>query len=137
MFGRRDGNIAAVPRPRPQAVHIGTVVANPVSAPQGAEPEPKTEAKPVSNIVELAKGTIQPVILERIDPAEVGKMDRSELRAEIAKVVGEIAVEQKLKLNANEQQVVVTLLLHDMLGLGPLEPLLDDEAVTDIMVNGP
>src|SRR5690606_17219966 len=36
-----------------------------------------------------------------------------------------------------EQRELVTLMLNDMFGLGPLEPLLADEAVTDIMVNGP
>jgi pilus assembly protein CpaF len=50
--------------------------------------------------------------------------------------VAEILAELKLRLNLKEQQGLVELLLNDMLGLGPLEPLLADETVTDIMVNG-
>ncbi|MEQ8167083.1 MAG: CpaF family protein, partial [Alphaproteobacteria bacterium] len=45
--------------------------------------------------------------------------------------------EQKLKLNQIEQRDLVTGLLNEMLGLGPLEPLLADDEITDIMVNGP
>ena len=45
-------------------------------------------------------------------------------------------MEQRIQLNQAEQRHLVTVLLDDMLGLGPLEPLLADEAVTDIMVNG-
>ena len=51
--------------------------------------------------------------------------------------MSEIASERKIRLNLSEQRDLVTMLLNDMLGLGPLEPLLADDAVTDIMVNGP
>ena len=46
-------------------------------------------------------------------------------------------VAEKINLNLKEQRDLVTMLLNDMLGLGPLEPLLADEGITDIMVNGP
>jgi pilus assembly protein CpaF len=51
--------------------------------------------------------------------------------------VADLLNEQALHLNQMEQRQLVKLLLDDMLGLGPIEPLLGDEAVTDIMVNGP
>jgi pilus assembly protein CpaF len=59
------------------------------------------------------------------------------LVAEVERVLAEIATERRVQLNAREQRALATELVHDMLGLGPLEPLLDDESVTDIMVNGP
>ena len=43
----------------------------------------------------------------------------------------------EIQLNATELRSIVRLLVDDMVGLGPLEPLLHDESVTDIMVNGP
>src|SRR3546814_7258384 len=46
-------------------------------------------------------------------------------------------LDEKLNLNSPEQQAIVDIMLDDMLGLGPLEPLLADDLVTDIMVNGP
>jgi pilus assembly protein CpaF len=80
---------------------------------------------------------IYPLVMERIDPEVAAKLPRAELSRQLQTVVGEILVEQKIQLNQLEQRDLVTVLLDDMLGLGPLEPLLADEAVTDIMVNGP
>jgi pilus assembly protein CpaF len=51
--------------------------------------------------------------------------------------VQEVLAELQIRLNQREQQELITLLVNDMLGLGPLEPLLADDSVTDIMVNGP
>jgi pilus assembly protein CpaF len=59
------------------------------------------------------------------------------LSHQLRDIVTEVLNEEKLRLNAPEQTAVVDLLLDDMLGLGPLEPLLADDSVTDIMVNGP
>jgi pilus assembly protein CpaF len=80
---------------------------------------------------------IYPLVMERIDPEVAAKLQRSELSRQLQAVVGEILLEQKIQLNQLEQRDLVTVLLDDMLGLGPLEPLLADESVTDIMVNGP
>ena len=86
--------------------------------------------------IELAKGKIQPVILDRMDMAAAAQLSREDLAHQLAELVSEILGEQKLRLNLKEQQGLVELLLNDMLGLGPLEPLLADETVNDIMVNG-
>lgn len=64
-------------------------------------------------------------------------MPQDELRRQIIDVIGEIVMEQKLAINHGEQQLLATQIVDDMIGLGPLEPLLKDEFVTDIMVNGP
>ena len=80
---------------------------------------------------------IYPLVMERIDPEVAAKLQRSELARQLQSVVGEILLEQKIQLNQLEQRDLVTVLLDDMLGLGPLEPLLADESVSDIMVNGP
>ncbi|MEX2643887.1 MAG: CpaF family protein [Acetobacterales bacterium] len=87
--------------------------------------------------VDAAKERIQPVLLERIDAGAAAQMPRAELAIQVGEVVSELLAEMTLQLNAIEQRDLVTLLLNDMLGFGPLEPLLADESVTDIMVNGP
>jgi len=51
-------------------------------------------------------------------------------------VVAEVLTEQRIQLNQTEQRDLVTVLLNDMLGFGPLEPLLADDGINDIMVNG-
>ncbi|MEM6682135.1 MAG: CpaF family protein [Pseudomonadota bacterium] len=88
------------------------------------------------NTVLEAKETVQPQLFEHIDPSAAMEMERADLALEISDLVGELLGEAKINLNSTEQRDVVTLLLNDMLGLGPLEPLLADPEVTDIMVNG-
>jgi pilus assembly protein CpaF len=87
--------------------------------------------------VEEAKNNIQPLVVERIDITAAARLERDELKRQLAELVADVLREQKLRLNQREQQGVVDLLLDDMLGLGPLEPLLADESINDIMVNGP
>ncbi len=87
--------------------------------------------------VEFAKSKIQQVLLERIDTSAAANLPREQLRKEIFPITAEILAEQKLQLNASEREELIEQMLDDMLGLGPLEPLLADETVTDIMVNGP
>src|SRR5207245_1815759 len=87
--------------------------------------------------VDEAIPRIYPLIMERIDSEVAAKLGRSELQQQLTGVVAEILGEQKIQLNQIEQRDLVTILLNDMLGLGPLEPLLADESINDIMVNGP
>ncbi len=75
--------------------------------------------------------------LERLDPAAINKLPPERLMLEIERVVNEIANEKRVQLNAREQKSLANDLVNDMLGLGPIQPLLDDDQITDIMVNGP
>lgn len=86
--------------------------------------------------VEFAKVKIQQVLLERIDTSAAASLHREQLRKEIFPIVNELLSEQRLQLNSAEREELVEQMLDDMLGLGPLEPLLADDSVTDIMVNG-
>src|SRR5215468_2223834 len=79
---------------------------------------------------------IYPLVMERIDTEVAAKLKRDELSRQLAGVVAEVLTEQRIQLNQTEQRDLVTVLLNDMLGFGPLEPLLGDEGVNDIMVNG-
>ena len=78
-----------------------------------------------------------PLLMQRIDISVASALGPEELRNQIAEIVEEIIVDLKIQLNATELRSIVRLLVDDMVGLGPLEPLLKDETVTDIMVNGP
>ncbi len=90
-----------------------------------------------SETVEEAKQTIQPLVMDRLDVSAASQLPRDELSHQLREIVAEVLSEEKLQLNGSEQSAVVELLLDDMLGLGPLEPLLADDTITDIMVNGP
>lgn len=84
-----------------------------------------------------AKDRLQPLLLEYIDASAANEMERSELAEQVSEAVNELMAQEKINLNLREQRDLVNMLLHDMLGLGPLEPLLSDEDITEIMVNGP
>jgi pilus assembly protein CpaF len=85
--------------------------------------------------VEL-KEQIRDELMRRIDPAAAAKVSRRSLQAQIAILVSEIATEHKVQLNELEEAGLAAELTDDMIGLGPLEPLLQDDTVTDILVNG-
>jgi pilus assembly protein CpaF len=91
---------------------------------------------PAENRLEAAKATVQPMLMDRIDVSAASEVPRGQLATEISDLVGEILAEEAIHLNLIEQRDLVTALLNDMLGLGPLEPLLADESVNDILVNG-
>jgi pilus assembly protein CpaF len=87
---------------------------------------------------ETALGSeLRTLCLGRLDPSVVATMSPERLALEVERLVAEIATEQRIQLNAREQRRLSQDLVDDMLGLGPLEPLLEDDTVTDIMVNGP
>ena len=103
-------------------------------------PDGTTEfAAPVVDLASLSelKERIRTVLLSRIDPTVAGRVPRAALRREIAKLVNEIATEDRVQLNKLEEMALAADLSDDMVGLGPLEPLLDDEDITDILANGP
>src|SRR5690348_1626967 len=124
----------AAPAAAPAATMSTAAAATAALAP-AAPPQPTISVRNAS--VSDAVPRIYPLAIQRIDTEVAAKLEREELARQLTDVVSEIIVELKLQLNHAEQRQLVTLLLDDMLGLGPIEPLLADEGVTDIMVNGP
>ncbi len=128
--------------PKPEPVQTNTNrSARPATARPGSEakdePAAQDNAAAYSKTVADAKQTIQPLVMDRLDLSAASQLPRDELSHQLRDIVMEVLNEEKLRLNGPEQQAVVELLLDDMLGLGPLEPLLADESITDILVNGP
>jgi pilus assembly protein CpaF len=107
----------------------------------GDGPAPSAQAKSrtakSANSGGESQAKIQTILMERIDSAAAVKMAREDLLRQVEEVVSEILNEEKMRLNGPEQRQMVENLVDDMLGLGPLEPLIADETITDIMVNGP
>ncbi|HVA13698.1 MAG TPA: CpaF family protein [Stellaceae bacterium] len=129
------------PQSAPQTASGGampTRAESAASAPPAA-PAPAAPAPISMRTASVAEAVprIYPLAIQRIDTEVAAKLEREELARQLTDVVSEIIVELKLQLNHAEQRQLVTLLLDDMLGLGPIEPLLGDEGITDIMVNGP
>lgn len=101
-----------------------------------AKVDEKDKKKSRSQDINNAKDVVQPLLMEHIDASAASELPREELAEQVGEVVGELLVQEKINLNLREQKGLVALLLNDMLGLGPLEPLLADDNITDILVNG-
>ncbi len=105
-----------------------------------AKQEPKksqSAAGGLSTNMMAAKKKIHPLVMDRLDISAASQLPREELQHQVSEIVNEVAFDEKLQLNMTEQKAIVDVMLDDMLGLGPLEPLLADDGVTDILVNGP
>ncbi len=89
-----------------------------------------------SRMLELKVG-IHHALLDRINLSSLDKISREELRKGIGEIVAELLIERDEILNRTEREELVDDILDELFGLGPLEPLLQDEDVTDILVNGP
>ena len=87
--------------------------------------------------VHRIKEQVLPRLLERVDPEAAASLSKEELTEEFRPIIGEVLAELKLTLNRREQGALEKVLVDELLGLGPLEELLADKDVSDIMVNGP
>ncbi|CAM8648019.1 CpaF family protein [Sphingobium cupriresistens] len=87
--------------------------------------------------VHKIKEQVLPRLLERVDPEAAATLTKDELAEEFRPIIMEVLAELKLTLNRREQFALEKVLVDELLGLGPLEELLNDPDITDIMVNGP
>jgi pilus assembly protein CpaF len=87
--------------------------------------------------VHRIKEQVLPRLLERVDPEAAATLSKDELAEEFRPIIGEVLAELKINLNRREQFALEKVLVDELLGLGPLEELLNDPEISDIMVNGP
>jgi pilus assembly protein CpaF len=87
--------------------------------------------------VHKIKEQVLPRLLERVDPEAAATLGKDELAEEFRPIISEVLTELKINLNRREQFALEKVLVDELLGLGPLEELLADPAISDIMVNGP
>jgi pilus assembly protein CpaF len=80
---------------------------------------------------------LRALCLAKMDAAAVATLQPERLLIEVERLISDLATERRVQLNGREQRLLATELVDDMLGLGPLEPLLLDDTINDIMVNGP
>ena len=145
MFGRRSPNSTSNGEAKPADPTPGAIVSSEAKATDiidtQAQPlgnEDVTARQPANRTSSVAnRDEILADVLERIDASAAVRMSREELQTELGGLVSEILIERRIVLGQREQQELTKVLVDEMVGFGPLEPLLDDEAVTDIMVNGP
>lgn len=81
------------------------------------------------------KARIHQKMLDRVDLAVMESLPAEQLMREIKALVEQLVIEEKIPINLAEQGRLVSDIQHEMLGLGPLEPLLADATISDILVN--
>jgi pilus assembly protein CpaF len=132
MFGKR-GNPAPGAQPLPAGVVIASAAAEPVRAQTRAAAPPERK----SDAYYQTKSLIFSALIEAIDLAALSKLDTESAREEIRDIVHEIVTIKNLVLSIAEQEDLLEDICNDVLGYGPLEPLLARDDIADIMVNGP
>jgi pilus assembly protein CpaF len=147
MFGRRTGGPSTPPsRPLPQqpvaaAPALAKVVeakpaavAVPAAAPQRQETlEPQRRH---SEEYYDVKTTVFNALIDTIDLTQLAKLEADAAREEIRDIVGEIIQLKNVVMSIAEQEELLEDICNDVLGYGPLEPLLARDDIADIMVNG-
>lgn len=81
------------------------------------------------------KKTMHQTILDRIDLERLKRLTAEQFKHELALLVQRVIEEERIVLNQHERHSLVLDIQHEMLGFGPLEPLLADASVSDILVN--
>jgi pilus assembly protein CpaF len=100
----------------------------------GATPPAPKPQPPRTQYVEL-KGNVHRKLLNRLNLEALANADRARAESEIRTLVNELLGEENTPLSLQERDVLFGELVDEVFGLGPLEPLLRDTTVSDILVN--
>jgi pilus assembly protein CpaF len=114
----------------PKSVN-GTATAPVVQSKNGHAPESYVRG----NEYQELKSNIHAKLLDMIDLSLLGSLNKDFIRQEIQKAVVEILREEVVPLNARERELLLKEVQDEVLGLGPLEPFLQDPTISDILVN--
>ena len=117
---------AAKPAAPPPAPALGQAAAEPVQRKQDRTDE----------FYEI-KSRIHRKLVETLDLAALSKRNDAEVKDEVKQIITQLCEQENALLNFNERQQLVTEVLDETFGLGPLEALLKDPHISDILINGP
>ena len=90
---------------------------------------------PVDRAYQDLKLRIHRELLERIDLDNLGRMDLDRASAELRTVIAQLIEEQAVPLSQRDREQLREEILHEVHGLGPIEPLMRDPEISDILVN--
>src|SRR6476619_999172 len=133
--------LAGVEEAAPAALEGVAWTVFPESPPEPA-PVPKPSAQPTSanplhseKLLD-AKVRLHRRLIEEINLSALDKLPEDEIRSHVQQLVAQYVLVERLALNAQELNEFVSEILDEMTGLGPLEPLLKDPTISDILING-
>ncbi|MFC5422619.1 CpaF family protein [Bosea eneae] len=140
MFGKRQATASATAQttlasPAPSALARSVEMRPAAAEARRAPPPPPVEA-PKSDEYYQMKSMIFGALIEAIDLSQLAKLDGESAREEIRDIINEIISLKNVVLSISEQEELLDDICNDVLGYGPLEPLLARDDIADIMVNG-
>ncbi|MET0295104.1 MAG: ATPase, T2SS/T4P/T4SS family, partial [Phenylobacterium sp.] len=121
------------PEERPEPV---AAAPEPAQAPAPAPPSPSPAKDPQTDMLDL-KLRLHGRLIEELDLSKLDKLDDGELRRQVMNLVTDFARGERLVLNTAELERLGASVYDEMVGLGPIEPLLGDDSINDILINGP
>ena len=128
---------ATTPAPgQPPAPSNGLTAAPPAAPAAPTANRPFMGSLPARESFREAKFRVQNRLINELDP-KLDLTNQVEVRRQIEDLFGKIADEEGLALTRAERVRMLEQITDEILGLGPLEPLLRDETITEVMVNGP
>jgi pilus assembly protein CpaF len=125
----------------PEHASPSASAAVPVPTARSATPAPKPRLDPLTDerarkFQEL-KGKIHHKLVDQLDMTKLAQNASEEVHAQVQQIVSALCDEADSLLNYNERQRLAQEILDETFGLGPLEPLLADPLISDILINGP
>ncbi len=76
-------------------------------------------------------------LIDELDLSKLDRLEEGEMRRQVRSLVGDFARDESLALNSSELDDLGGSVFDEMVGLGPIEPLLQDDSIADILINGP
>src|ERR687886_1548593 len=83
------------------------------------------------------KARLHRAIINRMDLTKLGQLEPEQLKSEVSRLAEGLLAQENAPLSAAERERLVEEVRHELFGLGPLEPLLADPTISDILVNAP
>ncbi len=108
------------------------------TAPNGATLFSRSEESGFGgNVYQEMKARLHRAIINRMDLTKLGQLDPEQLHSEVARLAEDLLAAEQAPLSLAERDRLVGEVRHELFGLGPLEPLLADPEICDILVNSP
>jgi len=133
--GSADTAVIARPAAPPPGAPVAPPARRAVEAPPLA-PEPKRGTREKSETYYDTKSQVFSALIDTIDLSQLAKLDPESAREEIRDIVNDIIAIKNFAMSIAEQEELLEDICNDVLGYGPLEPLLARDDIADIMVNG-
>ena len=118
---------------------VEPVAPSPAAVEPSPAPTPKADPKPAQTSDPMLdmRLRLHARMIDELDLSKLDTLDEAQMRKQVRKLVGDFVREERMALNGAEIEQLGAQVYDEMVGLGPIEPLLKDDTIADILINGP